>query len=420
MVVDVEELVRLSDLLDRFSDVDPTELSPGAVHRTLIGLHDVAARLQAITLRYAAVWEGSGVWSDDGSRSPAHRLARETNSAPASCRRITRLARQLESMPAVAESLSSGRINMDHIALLVGANTAKRRALFQRDELQLLSFCEELTLHEANVAVEYWKCRADAAVDPDGEEPALEDRTATWGPGVGDEVTLTATFDPVGGAVFTEAVERIEHELSVADRNDPDSTRSHGQRRLDALVELARRAMAMPDGASKPRVLVTVAVGDESFRRLCELSNGQIVAPGMLVPYATEIDVNTIIFDGPFHAIGASPQRTFTGALRRAIEIRDRSCQHPFGDHDPINRCDVDHIIPKAEGGITCQCNGELLARRRNRNVRLRNITAADLTVDHDDPTIAATRRRIDNLVRVREERERRCRAVADPAHVPR
>lgn len=411
MVVDVEELIGLSDALDRFADVDPTALSAGAVHRVLIGLNELAVKLQATAIRYASVWDHSGVWAEDGSRSPAHRLARETNANPKSCGRIMRFGRQLDSMPATAESLSFGRINMDHVALLAGANTVKRRTLFQRDEQQLVAFCEELTLHEATIAIRYWRSRADAVVDPDGPEPVVEDRTARWGRGVGDEVDLTATFDPVGGAIFTEAVDRIEHELSVADRNDPESTRTLGQRRLDALVELARRAMAMPEGASKPRALVTVAVGDESFRRLCELSNGQIISPGMLTPYAGEIDVNTIIYDGPFHAIGASPQRKFTGAMRRSIEIRDRSCQHPFGDHDPINRCDVDHIIPKAEGGITCQCNGELLARRRNRNRGLRNLTEADLTVDHDDPILSATRSRIDALV---ERRERRCRASAE------
>lgn len=403
MLYEVSEYGELVTAADRLGDVDPTTLSVGALHRTLIGLTEIASQLQAITARFAAVWEHSGVWAEDGSRTAAHRLARETNSQPRSCRRVTRLGRMLDIMPATNESLSLGRINLDHVALLTGANTKKRREYFDHDEEQLVAYCEQLTLHEATIAIRYWQTHVDANIDPDGPEPAVDDRTARWGPGIGDEVELSATFDPVGGAIFSEAIDRIEHELAVADRNDPDSTRTRSQRRLDALVELARRAMAMPDGASKPRVLVTVAVGDESLRRLCELSNGQIISPGTLTPYLDEIDINTIIYDGPFHAIAASPQRKFTGSLRRAIEIRDRSCQHPLGDHDPINRCDVDHIIPKAAGGITCQCNGELLSRRRNRHHNLRNLTAADITINDDDPVVIATRQRIDALTQQRE-----------------
>lgn len=412
MLVDVDSFGELLQALDRLDDVDPTALSAGAVHRTLVGLTDAAAKLQAVTARFASVWEHSGVWAEDGSRSPAHRLARETNTTPQSCRRITRLGRQLDSMPAAAEALAMGRINLDHVSLLATANSRTRREHFARDEEQLVSFCEHLPIRDATVAIRYWQVRADSEVDPDGPEPAYEDRIARWGRGVGAELTLSATFDPVGGAMFTEAVERIEHELSVADRGDPDSTRTRGQRRHDALVELARRASAMPAGASKPRPLVTVAVGDESFRRLCELSDGQIVSPATLSPYAGELDVNTIIFEGPFHAIAASSQRTFTGSLRRAIEIRDRRCQHPLGDGDPINRCDVDHVVPYSQGGPTCQCNGQLLSRRRNRHAGLRDLTAADLTINDDDPVVIATRRRIDELIAP----HRRCRSRPDPA----
>ena len=74
-------------------------------------------------------------------------------------------------------------------------------------------------------------------------------------------------------------------------------------------------------------------------------------------------------------------------------------CQHPAGDGDPINRCDVDHVIPKAAGGITCQCNGQLMESGRNRDPRRRNLTAADITVWNDDPLAIATRNRLEQLI---------------------
>jgi HNH endonuclease len=58
--------------------------------------------------------------------------------------------------------------------------------------------------------------------------------------------------------------------------------------------------------------------------------------------------------------------RLFTGALRRSIEIRDRECTHPYCDIE-ADKCQADHIIPYAAGGLTTQENGRLLCGFHNR-----------------------------------------------------
>ncbi len=196
----------------------------------------------------------------------------------------------------------------------------------------------------------------------DGPPPTWTNRQASAHRGIDGELHAKLIFDRVGGATFKEAWDRIDNEFRLADEahlaEDGFLPRTAAQRRLDALVEMAIRATANGDSANRPRPLVTVTIGDESFKRLCELSDGTVVSPGELVPYVGDLDVNAILFDGPFYAIGGTSTRTFTGLLRRATEVRDRHCQHPAGDGDPINRCDVDHVVPKAAGGSTCQCNG--------------------------------------------------------------
>jgi hypothetical protein len=47
-----------------------------------------------------------------------------------------------------------------------------------------------------------------------------------------------------------------------------------------------------------------------------------------------------------------------TPGLRRAIEVRDRHCQHPSGCDVPAEECDIDHKVPYSEGGLTTQGNG--------------------------------------------------------------
>jgi hypothetical protein len=82
-------------------------------------------------------------------------------------------------------------------------------------------------------------------------------------------------------------------------------------------------------GGARPRPLIAVVVDDDdSFSHLCELFNGAGIRPGEPVPYLSEIDVHTIIFDRPVHALTASTQRTFTGALRRAMTGIWHSARH--------------------------------------------------------------------------------------------
>ena len=134
-----------------------------------------------------------------------------------------------------------------------------------------------------------------------------------------------------------------------------------------ALVEMARRAMAVPADGRPARILAHIACGDEAFARLCELSNGTIVRPARLVPYLDALDIRSIVFDSATHAVRTSNRRTFVGALRGVVEVRDRHCQHPSGCDEPIDACDVDHVVPWSRTHDTSQENGRLLCRFHNR-----------------------------------------------------
>jgi hypothetical protein len=140
-----------------------------------------------------------------------------------------------------------------------------------------------------------------------------------------------------------------------------------GRWRHDALVEMARRALAAPADARRPAPLITIVVGDESWRQICELDDGAIITPADVRPYLSQALVETIVFDGARRPVEASHRRTFTGALRQAIRVRDRHCQHASGCDQPMRRCDVDHVVPHSRGGPTDASNGRLLCRYHNR-----------------------------------------------------
>ena len=129
---------------------------------------------------------------------------------------------------------------------------------------------------------------------------------------------------------------------------------------------MARRSAALPDGARLPVPLFTVLLGHDSLKRTCELANGTVIAPGALVPWLSEFDLERIVFAGPSRVIDVGRRtRVFRGALRRAIEARDRTCFNETCDV-PAERCQVDHAVPHAAGGETTQDNGRLACKFHN------------------------------------------------------
>ena len=78
------------------------------------------------------------------------------------------------------------------------------------------------------------------------------------------------------------------------------------------------------------------------------------------MPWLTTADLERIVFDGPSRVIDVGvKQRLFGGATRRAVEVRDRFCTG-FACDEPAARCEVDHVLPYALGGLTVQDNGRL------------------------------------------------------------
>jgi hypothetical protein len=186
-------------------------------------------------------------------------------------------------------------------------------------------------------------------------------------------------FDPISGEVVARTLGRIEKELFEADWAEArervgenvstsDVARTPAQRRADALVEMARRAGAMPAGARVPEPLFTVLVGYETFHGpLCELAAGTVVTPGSLLRWLDRAYIERAVFDGPSRVIDVGVRRRlFDGATRRAVQLRDRKCFSPYCD-EPADECDMDHVEPYSAGGLTVADNGRPACAYHNR-----------------------------------------------------
>ena len=134
-----------------------------------------------------------------------------------------------------------------------------------------------------------------------------------------------------------------------------------GNRRFTQVC--SSRPLALEGGG----LLRDVVVGYETLMgAVLELWNRTMVTPGSILPWLTDAYIERVVFDAPGHIVEVSEQRTFTGLLRRAVQVRDRECYHPKCDL-PAVFSQVDHILPDALGGPTTQTNGRLACGHHNR-----------------------------------------------------
>ena len=392
-MAELPDLGSLVAALDNLSDADPSTLGDGS---TVVLLLAQLEGLSAVATRAVGAFDRGVEWAAAGARTATAWLAVETRLPKRALGRRLALARDLASLPEAEAAWLEGSIGEAHVAQLAAARTPAREAAMDRDEAMLVGWARTLRSDQFVRTVASWR----QLNDDDGEDALAardrEGRRAHLSPGLRGCGFLDGTLDPIGFAIFSDVLARIEHDLFEADWSearrrlgrDPttlDLRRTSSQRRHDALIEMARRAAAMPADARKPGPLFTVLIDYQTLSgRVCELANGTVVTPGALVPWLTEADVERAVF-GPQNLLlnlGAR-RRLFTGATRRAVLLRDRECFHRYCDR-PAHRCEVDHIQPWAFGGPTVDSNGRCACGFHNR-LRHRAREPAEEPPDRDE-----------------------------------
>ena len=172
-------------------------------------------------------------------------------------------------------------------------------------------------------------------------------------------------FDlPAGDAV---AIGNRIHAAALSLHGTADESRTMDQLRADILVDYLNGIGA--DWAQQ-RGSVDVSVTMESLLGLSE-------EPGDLAGFGPVIAdvVRRIVEDGngklrvtvydeatgdPTHVV--TPARQPTAQQRSRVQTRDRTCVFP-GCRMPSRQCDIDHTVPVADGGVTCDCNLAPLCR---------------------------------------------------------
>ena len=364
-------------------EVDVVDVSDDELTEVVVELVKLRSALEAEHARLAAAWARRRSWAPQAKTAAAW-LTATTKTPRGAIGSLLWLGREVAFMPLVEEAWRAGDLTEAHVRRLARVRNPRTCLRFGDDEALLVHLASTLTFSDFDQAVSYWQQMAD----PDGAAEDDMERAARRRVSLDETISGmwsgSVLLDPIPGTVVARELRRLERALFESDwaeakerlGRDPqviDLARTPDQRRADALVEMARRS-ARPDTAGKKaKPLVTLLLGSDTLRRLCEIEEtGRVVSPRYVKQWLDDADLETIVFDGTGQrAIRVSRKRTFKGALRRVIEVRDRECYHPYCDVRAPD-CQGDHIKPCRHGGLTCQENGRLACGYHN---RLRNIT---------------------------------------------
>ena len=368
----------LTAAIDRLQESDPSACADA---ESMENLQRQLARLDAFVTKVTAVFDASGNWEPDGAANATSWLVARCRLPKAQARRTVRRARALRHLPGCTRAWAQGDITAAQVDVIAELRDDSTEYALTRDEEMLVGHTVRLRYDLFVRAAAYWRQLAD----PDGAEDDDERRRSQR------DVYLARSFhgvwlgkitlDPISGSIVAGELERLEGAMFESDwakareklGHDPtlaDLGRTPGQRRADALVEMATRSQMAPSDGRRPAPLFSVLIDYEGLRgRVCELAQGTVIAPGSLLPWLDEAYLERVVFAPERRVEVSATARLFSGATRRAIELRDRECTHRYCDVTAAS-CQVDHVVPFSAGGPTIEENGRLLCGFHN---RLRN-----------------------------------------------
>jgi hypothetical protein len=244
---------RLRADLEDLLAVDVAGLPDQTLRSDLLELFVAANQIHtAIALRVAS-FDARGLADIDACRTAAAWLRSYSRCSGREASGLVQRGRVLRDLPAVATAAARGEVSAEHVTQIgVLAKQVGVEAIRPADQV-LADAASKVDPAELRLVCN----RIRDYLDPDGPEPLelFEKRELTLSD-VGGMMAIRGQLDPEGAAAVREALDALMKPPA------PDDFRTVGQRRADALVDLARGAMAHGDlptvGGMRPQVGILI------------------------------------------------------------------------------------------------------------------------------------------------------------------
>ena len=208
------ELENFAAALDELIESGADNYGDGA---SIVELHQLQSRLDSFVTEATAAFEVGEEWAADGAKTAASWLATRCRLARRGAKRKVRLGRTLRHLPAVAEAWRDGAIGADQAQAIASARRHRTESSMARDEEMLVAQAKEMGFEDFSRVLDYWKQLAD----PDGAEASDEERKASRDvfleSSLGGLWLGQMTLDPISGAIVSNELNRLEHDLFEAD-----------------------------------------------------------------------------------------------------------------------------------------------------------------------------------------------------------
>jgi Domain of unknown function (DUF222)/HNH endonuclease len=403
-----DRLAALAAELQGLAAHDPDRLSDATLAERVRVLRQLAERLEGHWLEELADLDARGAAdAEEGVQvgSTAAWLRRRLRMSPSTAAGCVRTARALFRGPltGTATALAEGAISPAHAQVLADGTQDLPAHVAAEAEPVLVEAARRLDPPRLRRVIGHLRLVAD----PEGAEAQAERRhqqqglwlASTWE----GMVAVNGLLDPEAGQTLLAALEPLARPTNA------DDERSGGQRRADALTELARRNLEggqLPQaGGVRPQLLVTVDLDSllshpgglggeaggpwpldpETCRRLaCDAAVTRVLVTrhrthhhddpgdegglaGWLQTAATRLPPT--LGGAPTQPLEVGrTSRVVTAAQRAALVVRDGGCV-VAGCHRPPAWCEAHHLRHWLHGGPTDLANLALLCRAHHRAV---------------------------------------------------
>ncbi|WP_307794659.1 HNH endonuclease signature motif containing protein, partial [Winogradskya humida] len=287
--------------------------------------------------------------------------------------------------PAIGQAVLDGRADLRQAAVIAETldalpddlahtdGAADTYAIVEQAETALLDMAGEFPAYQLRRVGERILDHVAPEVADQAAAAALARQEAHAHPRRGFTMSLPVNgMVRLSGALGLEDAAVVQAALHPLCAPSPDDKRTPSQQRADALTEICRLALRTTDlpvdGGEPPQLSVAVTYGPlAQALGVGTTDTGVRVSPDTVRRLACDARILPLVLGGQSQILNAGRRRrNATGALRRALHLRDRGCAFPGCDRPP-RWTDAHHVWHWAAGGPTNLDNLVLLCVRHHK-----------------------------------------------------
>jgi hypothetical protein len=372
-------LERVNDDVDDCAQARVWAQSDAELLHCLDTAFTILTRMTAITAHLVREIDGRDLPRTQGATGTVAWLRDRLRISPHAAGHLRALAAALERSPDLDAAVSGGAVNPEQARVIdkavrdlpddVGTQIAADA------EAALIGFAAQLAPPQLGTCGEriLTHVAPEVAERAEAEQLRRRERRAHAGRALhlskaGDgRVRITGWLDDPGAAIVHAAVDPLCAPT-------PGDTRGPAQRRADALVDLcalALRTNELPaSGGEDAHVVLTMPLdGLRDSLGVATLDTGEHLSAAQARQMACDAAIIPAVLGGDGQPLDLGrARRLVTGALRRALVLRDGGCSFPGCDRPP-RWCAGHHIRHWVDGGDSCLANTILLCGFHHRVV---------------------------------------------------